>query len=72
MGNNKKRGHPNGKKPPMKNITINLPACYDKNIQLLISKRIVSSRSDAIRQALQEFLQREYGLNLELLGYEGL
>jgi len=72
MGNHRKRGYLNGEKPPMKNITINIPNCYDKKIQWLISKRIVSSRSAAIRQALQEFLQREYGLNLELLGYEGL
>ena len=54
---------------PMKNITINIPDIYDKNIQYLISKKIVASRSEAIRVALKEFLNNEYGSNLELLGF---
>ena len=56
-------------KTPMKNITINIPDIYDKNIQYLISKKIIASRSEAIRVALKEFLQNEYGTNLELLGF---
>ena len=56
-------------KPPMKNITINIPNNFEKNIQWLISKKIVASRSDAVRRALKEFLDREYGSNLELLGF---
>ena len=56
-------------KTPMKNITINIPDIYDKNIQWLISKKLTVSRSEAIRTALREFLNNEYGTNLELLGY---
>ena len=56
-------------KPKMKNITINIPDLYDKNIQWLISKKIIASRSEAIRVALKEFLHNEYGTNLELLGF---
>ncbi len=56
-------------KKPMKNITINIPDIYDKNIQYLISKKLISSRSEAIRTALREFLQAEYGTNLELLSF---
>jgi Arc/MetJ-type ribon-helix-helix transcriptional regulator len=57
-------------KTPMKNITINLPKCYDKNIQWLIDNKIIASRSEAIRTALRDFLRNEYENNLELLGYE--
>ena len=53
----------------MKNITINLPQNYEKNIQFLISKKLIASRSEAIRTALREFLQAEYGTNLELLDF---
>lgn len=52
----------------MKNITINIPDIYDKNIQKLIKQKIVPSRSEAIRTALREFLHKEYE-NLELLGF---
>lgn len=54
---------------PMKNITINLPELYDKNIQKLIKMKILPSRSEAIRLALKEFLQREYTENLQLLEF---
>ena len=57
------------KKKPMRNITINIPDIYDQNIQWLISKKLVASRSEAIRTALREYLHSEYGNNLELLGY---
>ena len=56
-------------KTPMTNITINLPELYDKNIQKLISMKLLPSRSEAIRSALREFLNKEYNKNLELLGF---
>ena len=56
-------------KRSMKNITINIPDTYDEGIQRLIGMKLIASRSEAIRIALREFLNREYGENLELLGY---
>lgn len=56
-------------KTPMKNITINIPHLYDKNIQWLIKNKITSSRSECIRTALREFLHKEYSENLKLLGF---
>ena len=53
----------------MHNITINIPNLYDENIQKLIGMKLIASRSEAIRIALREFLNREFGENLELLGY---
>jgi len=57
------------KKSPMQNITINIPECYDENIQKLIGLGLTSSRSEAIRTAIREYLQKEYSLNLELLEF---
>ena len=57
------------KKSPMRNITINIPDIYDENIQMLIKMKLVASRSEAIRTALREYLHREYGENLNLLGF---
>lgn len=56
-------------KPPMRNITINIPNNYDDNIQKLIKQGILSSRSEAIREAIHQFLQKEYNVNLELLEF---
>ena len=56
-------------KRAMHNITINIPNLYDENIQKLIGMKLIASRSEAIRIAVREFLNREYGENLELLGY---
>ena len=56
-------------KRSMKNITINIPNTYDAGIQKLIGMKLIASRSEAIRIAVREFLNREYGENLELLGY---
>ncbi len=56
-------------KRAMHNITINIPTLYDENIQKLIGMKLLASRSEAIRIALREFLNREFGENLELLGY---
>jgi Arc/MetJ-type ribon-helix-helix transcriptional regulator len=44
----------------LKNITINLPEQYDEVIQKLIRLKIIPSRSEAIRTALREFLQKEF------------
>jgi Arc/MetJ-type ribon-helix-helix transcriptional regulator len=57
------------KKQKMVNITINIANIYDTNIQKLIKLKIVPNRSEAIRMALREFLQKEAD-NLELLGYK--
>ncbi len=59
----------NEEKPPMQNITINIPEIYDKNIQKLKEKGIVSSRSQAVRLALKEYLEKEYSINLKLLNF---
>jgi len=56
------------KKPAMQNITINIPDLYDVNIQKLIKKKIVPSRSECIRIALREFFHSEYK-NMELFGF---
>ena len=56
------------KRNKMVNITINIPEIYDKNIQKLIKMHIVPSRSEAIRNAIRDFLHNEYE-NLKLLGY---
>ena len=61
--------HNNKDKKKMKNITINIPDIYDKKIQWLIKRKIMPSRSEAIRTALREFLNNEYNYNLGLLGF---
>ncbi|MBD3194239.1 MAG: ribbon-helix-helix protein, CopG family [Candidatus Lokiarchaeota archaeon] len=57
------------KKKPMQNITINLPEIYDVNIQKLIKMGLLSSRSEAIRTAVREYLQKEYSVTLDLLDF---
>lgn len=57
-------------KEKMKNITINFPNCYDDNIQKLIKMKLVPNRSEAIRIAISEFLNREKN-NLKLLEFNG-
>jgi len=59
----------NEDKAPMQNITINIPEIYDKNIQKLKGKGLVSSRSQAVRIALKEYLEKEYSINLKLLNF---
>lgn len=56
------------KKKPMRNITINIPDIYDKNIQKLIKQKIIPNRSEAIRTAIREFLRQEFK-NLQILGF---
>lgn len=52
----------------MKNITINIPECYDENIWKLIEMGLASNRSETIRTAIREFLQREVD-NVKLLEF---
>ena len=53
----------------MTNITINIPNNYDYNIQKLIKMKLIPSRSEAIRTALREFLNKEFSKNLNLLEF---
>jgi len=48
-----------GEKPPMKNITINIPDIYNLIIETFIKYNIVPSRSEAVRTALRDFLPDE-------------
>ncbi len=50
----------------MKIITINLPDKYLDAIQVLIENGMLPSRSQGIRNALQEFLADELKLNSRL------
>lgn len=54
----------------MINVTCNIPENYDENIQKLIKMKIVPSRSEAIRTALRDYLQKE-SEHLKLLGFDG-
>ncbi len=65
MSNRKK----NEEKTKMKNITINIPEIYDKNIAKLIKLKMTSSRSEAIRTAIRDFLNNEFEKNLDLIGF---
>lgn len=56
-------------KPKMKNTTINIPYNYERNIQKLIEMKLIANRSEAIRTAIREFLQREYNSNLIILNF---
>ena len=53
----------------LQNITIALPEIYCDNLRKLQEMGIISSRSDGIRRAISEFLNKEIE-NLELLGLE--
>ena len=52
---------------PKRNISINLPEAYDASIDRLIAVGEYPSRSEAIRVALRDFLERER-TNLSLMG----
>jgi len=52
----------------IKNITINIPENYDENIQKLIKRGKHPSRSEILRIAIKQFLQRE-SENLKLLNF---
>ena len=53
----------------LQNITIALPEIYCDNLRKLQEMGIISSRSDGIRRAISDFLNKEID-NLELLGIE--
>lgn len=53
----------------LQNITIALPEIYCDNLRKLQEMGVISSRSDGIRRAIQEFLNKEIE-NLDLLGFE--
>ncbi len=52
----------------MVNITIHYPYIYDDNIQKLIKLKVVSSRSEAVRIAIRDFLHKSVD-ELDLLGF---
>jgi len=67
----KVKGKRKATKRKMVNITINIPENYDENIQKLIKKKIIPSRSEGIRIALREFLQKEYSETLKIFNFIG-
>lgn len=62
--NQKKNEHPRR----MRNITINIPDIYDKNLLKLQKQGMIPSRSEGVRLAIREFLQNEYKI-LKILGW---
>jgi Arc/MetJ-type ribon-helix-helix transcriptional regulator len=56
-------------KKRMINITISLPEIYLDNIEKLQKAGVVASRSDAIRSAIREFLERETDI-ITLMGFK--
>ena len=58
-----------GRNDSTKNITINYPEIYDEKIRDLIELGIVSSRSEAVRTAVREYLNREFKA-LHILGFQ--
>ena len=57
------------KEAKLQNITIALPEIYCDNLKKLQEMGIISSRSDGIRRAIQEFLDKELE-NIVLLDFE--
>ncbi len=53
----------------LQNITIALPEIYCDNLKKLQEMGIINSRSDGIRRAIQEFLDKELE-NIKLLDFE--
>lgn len=58
---------PEGKRN-LRNITINIPDIYDKNLLKLQKVGLIPSRSEGVRLAIRQFLQNEYK-DLKILGY---
>ena len=54
----------------LQNITIALPEIYCENLRKLQEMGIISSRSDGIRKAISQFLEKELSENLKLLDFE--
>jgi Arc/MetJ-type ribon-helix-helix transcriptional regulator len=61
MGNyrNKKKGGQSPDGIPKRICTINVPITYLDNIKLLVDMGFYNSRSELIREALKDFLDRE-------------
>ena len=55
-----------GKQSKLVNVTINLPQVYLWNLDKLQEYGLFNSRSEAIRAAIKEFLDREFE-NLDIL-----
>jgi Arc/MetJ-type ribon-helix-helix transcriptional regulator len=53
----------------LQNITIALPEIYCDNLKKLQEMGLINSRSDGIRRAIQEFLDKELE-NIKLLEFE--
>lgn len=53
----------------MQNITINIPNNYEENIQKLIKLGITPNRSEAIRNAIRDYLHKEYDIVLPLFDF---
>ena len=58
---------PEGKRK-LRNITVNIPDIYDKNLLKLQKVGLIPSRSEGVRLAIRQFLQNEYK-DLKILGY---
>ena len=56
------------RKKHLVNISLNYPNLYDECIKDLVFSGFYPSRSEAVRTAIRQFLQKEYK-ELELLGY---
>ncbi|MBD3353267.1 MAG: CopG family transcriptional regulator [Candidatus Lokiarchaeota archaeon] len=54
-------------KPKLQNITISIPEIYCNNLEKLQQIGIISNRSEGIRIAVREFLEKELK-NAELFG----
>jgi Arc/MetJ-type ribon-helix-helix transcriptional regulator len=54
------RKQTNENEEPMENVTLNIPEIYDENIQYFIHLGLVSNRSEAIREALADFLKKDF------------
>ena len=55
----------------MKNITINLPEMYIRQCEYLVEKGIYHNRSQIIRNALRDFLNKDLELLKELIEING-
>jgi len=52
------------------NIIFKIPEDDDENIQKVIRAGVVARRSEAVRTAIREYLQREYQQNLKILNFK--
>ena len=59
----------NSTKPKLQNITIAIPEIYVENLEKLQDIGLINSRSDGIRIAVREFIEKELE-NIKLFGYK--